>query len=47
MATSNLVFVAAAFAVTWAAMIGYVVHLSRAMRRARALYASAIKPGIK
>lgn len=47
MAASNLLFVASAFAVTWAAVLGYLVHLSRTMRRARALYASAIKPGIK
>ena len=47
MGGSNLTFVAAAFAVTWAAILGYLVHTHRTMRRARALYESAIRPGIK
>ena len=33
----NWMFVGAAFAATWTLAIGYLVHLSRAMRRARAL----------
>jgi len=33
----NWMFVGAAFAATWAVLIGYVIHLSRSMRRARAL----------
>lgn len=33
---SNMTFVVAAFTVTWAALIGYLVHLRREMRRARA-----------
>ena len=34
---SNSAFVIAAFALTWAVVLGYVVHLSRAMRRSRDL----------
>jgi CcmD family protein len=32
---SNTLFVAAAFTVTWAAIIGYVIHLRQELRRAR------------
>lgn len=33
---SNMAFVVAAFAVTWVVVLGYLVHLERATRRARA-----------
>lgn len=34
---SNWMFVGAAFALTWTALVGYLLHLQRAMRHARAL----------
>ena len=43
----NWMFVGAAFAVTWAAILGYLFHLSRSLRRARALFDSATRPGIR
>lgn len=33
---SNATFVAAAYAVSWGALIGYLVHLRRQLRRGRA-----------
>jgi CcmD family protein len=41
---SNLTFVVAAFGVSWAVVIGYLVHLDRATRRARAALARANAP---
>ena len=38
-------FVGAAFGVTWAAIIGYLVHLQRTLRRARTLFESATGAG--
>jgi hypothetical protein len=37
MSNNNLMFVGAAFALTWAVLIGYFLHLRRATHRARAL----------
>ena len=34
---SNWMFVGAAFAVTWIALIGYAAHVQRAMHRSREL----------
>ena len=34
---SNWMFVGAAFVLTWTALVGYLVHLQRAMRHARTL----------
>jgi CcmD family protein len=42
---SNTTFVIAAFTVTWAAILGYVIHLRRLTRRAAAAYAAASKAG--
>ena len=42
---SNTTFVIAAFAVTWAAILGYLVHLRRITRRAGAAFAAASKAG--
>lgn len=42
---SNTTFVVAAFTVTWAAILGYLVHLRRITRRASAAYAAASKAG--
>lgn len=36
--TGNITFVVAAFAVTWAVMLGYLIHLRRTTRRARAAF---------
>lgn len=36
--TGNTTFVVAAFAVTWLVMLGYLAHLFRASRRARAAF---------
>jgi CcmD family protein len=38
---SNSVFVVSAFAATWIALLGYLAHLARAMRRSRDLLARA------
>ena len=35
---SNLAFVAAAFSVTWLVLLGYMAHLHRVTRRARAAF---------
>jgi len=43
---SNWLFVGAAFAVTWAAILGYLFHLHRTMRRARALFDGVAKAGV-
>ena len=37
MTDSNWLFVGAAFAVTWAVLIAYFVHVRSALRRAQAL----------
>ena len=42
---SNTTFVIAAFTVTWAAIVGYLVHLRRITRRAAAAFAAASKAG--
>lgn len=42
---SNTTFVIAAFTVTWAAVLGYLVHLRRLARRAGAAFAAASKAG--
>jgi CcmD family protein len=34
---SNWMFVGAAFVLTWSALVGYLFHLQRTMRRARFL----------
>ncbi len=39
--SNNLVFIVAAYAAAWAMMIGYSVHLFRAVARARRAYAAA------
>jgi hypothetical protein len=41
----NWLFVSAAFAVTWAVLLGYLVHVHRTLRRARSLLADASAPG--
>jgi CcmD family protein len=40
-------FVGAAFAVAWTVMLGYLFHLHRTLRRARARLDSATRPGIR
>jgi hypothetical protein len=40
--TDNWMFVGAAFAITWAVLIGYFVHVQRTLRRARALHDEAV-----
>ena len=44
---NNWVFVGAAFAVTWAAILGYLVYLRQTTRRARSLFDSATKAGLR
>lgn len=44
MASNNLLFVGAAFAVTWGVLIGYFVHLRHTTRRAQTLLDLATKP---
>lgn len=39
--SGNWMFVGAAYVVTWAVLIGYVVHLQRTSRRAHALLEGA------
>ena len=39
--SNNLVFIVAAYAAAWVMMIGYSVHLFRAVARARRAYATA------
>ena len=41
----NWLFVTAAFAVTWAVVLGYLVHVHRLLRRARAQLATVSTPG--
>ena len=41
----NWLFVSAAFVVTWAVLLGYFMHVHRALRRARALLATVSTPG--
>jgi hypothetical protein len=47
MADQNWAFVSAAYAATWVMMLGYWVHVHRALRRARRSYeeATAGRPG--
>ncbi|MEP6989351.1 MAG: CcmD family protein [bacterium] len=40
--SGNWVFVGAAFAVTWAVILGYLVHLHRTLARAQAQLDSAV-----
>ena len=47
MANNNLMFVGAAFALTWAVLIGYFLHLRRATHRARALLDMVTKANAK
>jgi hypothetical protein len=42
---SNWAFVGAAFALTWAVMLGYLGHLVRTMRRARQQFDAAMRVG--
>ena len=42
---SNTAFVASAFTVTWIAFLGYLVHLRRVDRRARAAAEHSIRAG--
>ena len=42
---NNWMFVAAAFALTWGVVLGYLLHLERTMRRARERLAAATKAG--
>lgn len=44
--SDNTTFVVAAFAITWVAMLGYLLHLRRASRRARAAFDQATRPGV-
>jgi hypothetical protein len=46
-ANNNLLFVGAAFAVTWGVLIGYFVHLRRTTRRAQTLLDVATKPNVR
>lgn len=43
--TNNWTFVVAAFTVTWAVIIGYLVHVHNTLRRARALLDDARAAG--
>ena len=47
MAEQNWMFVAAAYAATWVLVLGYGLHVHRALRRARRAYdeATAGRPG--
>jgi hypothetical protein len=47
MATSNLWFVSAAFAVTWVMFIGYFVHVRRSTRRAQAMLDAVSKANLR
>ena len=46
-ANNNLLFVGAAFALTWGVLIGYFLHLRRATQRARALLDLVTKAAAK
>ena len=43
----NWTFVGAAFAVTWAVLAGYFVHLRRVRRRAQSLVDSVMRGGAR
>lgn len=43
---SNTTFVIAAFTVTWIAFLGYLVHLRRVDRRARAALDHSTRAGV-
>jgi CcmD family protein len=43
--SDNTTFVAAAFAITWVVMLGYLLHLRRASRRARTAFDQATRAG--
>jgi hypothetical protein len=45
--TDNWLFVGAAFVVTWAVLIGYFLHVHRALRSARALVDDARTVGMR
>ena len=44
--SDNTTFVVAAFAITWVVMLGYLLHLRRASRRAHAAFDQATRPGV-
>ena len=44
--TGNVTFVVAAFAVTWLVIVGYLLQLRRASRRARAAFEQATRSGV-
>ena len=43
----NLMFVGAAFALTWGVLIGYLIHLRRTLRRSRAQLEVATQAGYR
>jgi len=45
--SENWMFVGAAFTVTWAVLLGYLMHLRRVQRRAQAMLEAATAPGIR
>ena len=45
--SDNWLFVAAAFTVTWAVLLGYLVHLRRTLRRAQASMAATTSAGVR
>ena len=45
--SGNWLFVAAAFTVTWAVLLGYLMHLRRTRRRAQVMLEAASAPGIR
>ena len=45
--SENWLFVGAAFTVTWAVLLGYLMHLRRTQRRAQGMLDAATAPGIR
>jgi CcmD family protein len=45
--SENLLFVGAAFTVTWAVLLGYLMHLRTTRRRAQAMFEAATAPGVR
>ena len=43
----NWLFVAAAFIVSWAVLLGYLMHLRRTHRRAQAMLEAATSPRVR
>jgi hypothetical protein len=43
----NWLFVGAAFTVTWAVLLGYLLHLRRTQRRAQAMLEAANAPRVR